>query len=196
MVPFLPRATVRSGYIFSIPRDAKTRVTSSRSRVVPVDMATRCARDPPPLVTPFLSTPSRRLRVIVVFTISISHLIRYARATGIKYHSADSTSVFPLIPSSSCPSPAAGAGQRREGRRDEFKDICAMPPVMFTILQCDVNSETSGKAFSSLAIWMREFFLDGIITVRWIGTRLVRRERKRVVGNGRINFVLRLSKRE
>lgn len=89
---------------------------------------------------PFLSTPSRRLRVIVVFTISISHLIRYARATGIKYHSADSTSVFLLVPSSSCPSPVAGASRRREGRRGEFKDICAMPPVMFTILQCDVNS--------------------------------------------------------
>lgn len=90
---------------------------------------------------PFLSTPSRRLRVIVVFTISISHLIRYARATGIKYHSADSTSVFLLIPSSSCPSPVTtSASQRRGGRRGEFKDICAMPPVMFTILQCDVNS--------------------------------------------------------
>lgn len=47
VVPFHP-ALPCSGYIFSIPRDAKTRVTSSRSRVVPVDMATRCARDLPP----------------------------------------------------------------------------------------------------------------------------------------------------
>lgn len=68
---------------------------------------------------PFLSTPSRRLRVIVVFTISISHLTRYARATGIKYHSADSTSVFLLVPSSSCLSPVTGCQStaRRKKRR-------------------------------------------------------------------------------
>lgn len=106
----------RSAFILhprNVSRDAKTRVTSSRSRVVPVDMATRCARDLPSS-SPLPVHPLARR--VLVFTISISHLIRHARATGIKYHSADSTSVFLRVPSSSCPrlSPCLSAAKKEK----------------------------------------------------------------------------------
>lgn len=75
---------------------------------------------------PFLSTPSRRA---VVFTISISHLIRHARATGIKYHSTDSTSIFRLIPS--VPSLVTVFINYEAGGRDEFKEYLRLSCYYF-----------------------------------------------------------------